>query len=1316
MNLSKSNCEEWKKDPSKNPLTGRTIDTTGQLYKKINKECKEILKGTEIVADNHKNKYGFSKEDCDKWKNTPLENPLTGRAIEATGNVYKKLVNGCKEYGDYKQTINDKKPMDNKDGKEKNNLNDKNIHKKNVQRKSSNNDNNDNNIVFQQTLPEDIDELYKQAKKAFEDGNKERLVAIKKKIDQLNVKHESPSSEFVPYPSSTNANFNQILTNKLEFNKQRYKRSKQSYEQISKGKCSSTQFILSNNQKFLKNFMSPLTPYNSLLIFHKTGVGKSCSAISIAEQFIGVFKKKVFVLLSTNLRDNFKKQLFDLNKVSNLNMPEESSPQCTGMKYLDLVPGRSSMEPKELKSKIKKIIKERYEFMGFIEFAHDYTKMLEEIKKTEKDDKRADKLFNQKLREVYSDRIFIIDEVHNLRNSSKACNKEVPPKVERVLSVAQNVKLLMMTATPMFNNADEIVWLMNYLLLNDKQPLLDKNVIFKDEKLTKTGEIKLIEASRGRVSYMRGDNPYAFPFRLYPSINPNGKDIIFGVHDKPTIDIFGDDINETNHLEDLELVKSYMSDYQAGIYMTIENDFEHVQHDDNFAEEDEEGEADEEDVEEEVESKDINKKKLVKKDKSKKNIRSGVQLSNIVYPGIKGDTTSQLNGMKGFKRNFIISGSANQPMKITYVKGIDQFLHPSQIANYAPKIKTIIDFINNCEGIVYVYSYFLISGIVPLALGLEHCGFNKYNGNNIFKSKKDLKIEKGALVGNKSPNYIILSANSRLSPGNDAEIAVAKSKENANGELIKVIIGSNVATEGIDFKNIREIHILEPWYHLNKIEQIIGRGIRNCSHVDLPLARRNTTIYKHVNTRHNSKKETIDVRNYRISDRKQTQISKVENILAGNSIDCRLNREVLLFPKSVVGEEISLRTSQGNLIPYKIGDDPKTHVVNCIPTTTNVQEIIKIDTSTFNLAFLNDDVDIYIAYVSPLFRLKLFWTYDEILKQLKSHKEDLDEDILKYGLEVMLSEKRRIVDSKGKQGYLIYRSNKYIFQDEAKQDRRMTLEEREIDLNKKRIVNLEVFKTEKENPNLKNIDIRKNVTQAEDSQINDVKVLKKSVQEIANETHIQHLNVIYDYVIDRLTQIEMSLIVKEIYNSFDNGPLDDNKKHILKSLISGSIILCENVENISNIGKPDLKYFVDIHADEKTMYYKFTGKSTVLKQLPPSENNNIKALITALTNRLKLEHVAKDGYVAIDKKIVFKTIENTEGTTGNSKGSICTQNSKLHMNTLKDRVMGVVSGANSNLTLPPGMKKHQLCRFYELVLRLYRPNRFVRPYHNRLLD
>ena len=49
----------------------------------------------------------------------------------------------------------------------------------------------------------------------------------------------------------------------------------------------------------------------------------------------------------------------------------------------------------------------------------------------------------------------------------------------------------------------------------------------------------------------------------------------------------------------------------------------------------------------------------------------------------------------------------------------------------------------------------------------------------------------------------------------------------------------------LTFKYIRQIHVLEPWYNINRVEQIIGRAIRTCSHKDLNLNKRNVQIFMH---------------------------------------------------------------------------------------------------------------------------------------------------------------------------------------------------------------------------------------------------------------------------------------------------------------------------------------------------------------------------------------------------------------------------------------------------------------------------------------
>ena len=90
---------------------------------------------------------------------------------------------------------------------------------------------------------------------------------------------------------------------------------------------------------------------------------------------------------------------------------------------------------------------------------------------------------------------------------------------------------------------------------------------------------------------------------------------------------------------------------------------------------------------------------------------------------------------------------------------------------------------------------------------------------------------------------------------------------NKDGNLLKVILGTKAAGEGLNILYVREVHVLEPWFHLNRLEQVIGRGIRNCSHKDIEEKERNVTVYLYTvmepKIKERKIRETLDMKLYR---------------------------------------------------------------------------------------------------------------------------------------------------------------------------------------------------------------------------------------------------------------------------------------------------------------------------------------------------------------------------------------------------------------------------------------------------------------------
>ena len=72
------------------------------------------------------------------------------------------------------------------------------------------------------------------------------------------------------------------------------------------------------------------------------------------------------------------------------------------------------------------------------------------------------------------------------------------------------------------------------------------------------------------------------------------------------------------------------------------------------------------------------------------------------------------------------------------------------------------------------------------------------------------------------------------------------STSNVMGEVIKVLMISSSGAEGINLKNVRYVHITEPYWHPVRVEQVIGRARRICSHEALPEDLRTIEVFYYL--------------------------------------------------------------------------------------------------------------------------------------------------------------------------------------------------------------------------------------------------------------------------------------------------------------------------------------------------------------------------------------------------------------------------------------------------------------------------------------
>ena len=221
--------------------------------------------------------------------------------------------------------------------------------------------------------------------------------------------------------------------------------------------------------------------------------------------------------------------------------------QCLGNYYLHNIVGRDKMEMSDIKNKAKKMIMNEYEILSFGEF-NSIFKKIEKISKNKKD-------FLLNIRNKFDDRVIITDEVHNMRITNEDdSGKVVTKSFLEMLEILNNNVLVLLSATPMFDNFSELNFILNCLLLQNGQSRIKNNMKIFDNnnKLNPEYENILKKVSSNFISYMRGENPFTFPLRLYPSINSNKNILTKNLY--PKKDIYGKKIDKDEQIKNLELV------------------------------------------------------------------------------------------------------------------------------------------------------------------------------------------------------------------------------------------------------------------------------------------------------------------------------------------------------------------------------------------------------------------------------------------------------------------------------------------------------------------------------------------------------------------------------------------------------------------------------------------------------------------------------------------------------------------------------------------------------------------------------------------
>jgi hypothetical protein len=629
----------------------------------------------------------------------------------------------------------------------------------------------------------------------------------------------------------------------------------------------------------------------------------------------------------------------------------------------------------KLENIVKKMIDDFYDFTGYIQFAN----MIDKKKITLSVDD-----FNEWIHQTFDGRLLIVDEAHNLREGM-AENKLVADSLQQIVQVANGMTLVLLTATPMYDSFQEILFFFNLFLWNDKKQKPSEKVIssalfngdgtFRDPE----SEATFRGWCHEYVSFIKGENPFTFPFRLPPPTDMIAK------ADR-TQDYKGKRI--TKKRKYLPLVASYVASPQRERILEVSG-----------------------------------------------RIQEDMIPTIVVSPDGRPI-------MQCFER------STNPKFQYKYAPGVEGFLSPSGVSLHASKFATIIKCIQESAGIVFVYSNYVRGGVLQFAMALEEHGYEPALGNRLLENLS------GEYVGAPAGKYAFLTSE-LTSRQLENLIKRLRKPENAGGSDIRVIIGSPLISEGIDFKFVRQVHILDPWYNMSRMEQIIGRGLRTCSHSALPFQDQNCTIYLHTCKYTDDPRECYDEYVYRVFvEEKASKIANVKRVLMESSVDCtsQLNANQLpetwrklIIPQRRAQDRAVLEMELSNLSSPSFQDGGVALV--CSMFETSSEETIRPLSSYLDI---RDEI---FNKILTMFEKKPIWKREDLLEKLKYAPE-----VVTYILQSAIDENLQLKSDTGRQGTLENKDGLYAFKplDNA------TMYERSVKESRLNRVNFEIPEEEEE--------------------------------------------------------------------------------------------------------------------------------------------------------------------------------------------------------------------------------------------------------------
>lgn len=605
--------------------------------------------------------------------------------------------------------------------------------------------------------------------------------------------------------------------------------------------CKTSDMSLAPQQKFMGQLMGPNSNFNNILIYHGLGSGKSCTSIVIGEALKNATNQRMLYVVPAPLVDQYYEEItgeirngkffscpsfclvkkdgqyerdFYISQNQNSILLAKLRQIETENNKLFVIQERidsgdsTAATLKEFKSQENILAIRKRDLLNYqkdlrskivrtFEIVSHQT-FIESLYKTSKD---GNFIKNKRLLEdsalFHENGLLIIDEIQRLVSEGGTFYKKLYDSVKYYFH--PKLKIALLSATPIYDNPYELALTVN---------LLRPRIPFPINKL---------DFYKAFIGYLNEENECKIMTDGSDYISDNScivnKDLIAYLCSGYISYFKGGNPNAYPYKRIITLEHSFSLEHKTEYLSALKSD---ISKDKNFL-------ADNRNIGS-YENVLLGNYNTEDEDNVSGMYVTSQQYSNIYLPKAAGSINKTVaekkQALEIFRSRIKSQKFENVSDVIAYVK------------NFSTKFASIIELSLSSNGPVFIFSNWLTFGVEPLAIILEACGLVSFE-------KKDSGAGK----------FFIWSSETKTKDKDGTLIKKARntfnSIQNNDGSLLKIILGTRSVMEGVSFKNVKQVHITDPWWNESRIEQILARASRYCSHSSLPTEEQYVDIYRH---------------------------------------------------------------------------------------------------------------------------------------------------------------------------------------------------------------------------------------------------------------------------------------------------------------------------------------------------------------------------------------------------------------------------------------------------------------------------------------